>query len=59
MFSSLTHFNIREDNLFLPRGLQRRAVEFVRNDTDVYLVAIWLVLLVAVILAKYGAAVFG
>ena len=59
VFSSLTHFNIREDNLFLPRGLQRRAVEFVRSDADAFVVAIWLVLLVALILAKYGASVFG
>ena len=59
VFSSLTHFNIREDNLFLPRGLQRKAVEFVRSDADAFVVAIWLVLLVALIFAKYGAAVFG
>lgn len=59
VFASLTHFNIREDNLYLPRKLQARAVEFVRNDLDVYLVAAWLVLLVALILAKYGAALVG
>ena len=59
VFSSLTHFNIREDNLFLPRSLQRRAVEFVRSDADAFVVAIWLVLLVALIFAKYGAALFG
>ena len=59
VFSSLTHFNIREDNLFLPRGLQRKAVEFVRSDADAFAVAIWLILLIALIFAKYGASVFG
>ncbi|WP_227423027.1 vitamin K epoxide reductase family protein [Pengzhenrongella sicca] len=59
VFSTLTHFNVREDNLYLPRGLQRRAAEFVRSDSDLFVVATWLVLLVALILAKYGAAIFG
>lgn len=59
VFSTLTHFNVREDNLYLPRGLQRRAEEFVRSDSDLYAVAAWLVLLLALILAKYGAALFG
>jgi len=58
VFWSLTHFNLREGNLFLPAGLERRALELVRSDNDVYLVAAWLVLLVALILLKYGAAVF-
>jgi len=58
VFASLTHFNLRENNLFLPPRLQRRAVEFVRSDNDLYLVAAWLVLLIALILAKYGAAIF-
>ena len=58
VFASLTHFNLREDNLYLPRGLQRRALELVDNDTDVFLIAAWLVLLVALILAKYGASIF-
>jgi uncharacterized membrane protein len=59
VFWSLTHYNLREGNLYLPAGLQRHALEFVRSDNDVFFVAAWLILLIALILAKYGAAVFG
>jgi uncharacterized membrane protein len=58
VFWSLTHYNLREGNLFLPAGLERRGLELVRSDNDVYIVAAWLTLLVALILLKYGAAVF-
>ena len=50
----LARFNIREGNLFLPPGLDR-ARELVRSGNDVFVVAAWLVLLVALVLAKYGS----
>ncbi|GAA4722272.1 vitamin K epoxide reductase family protein [Isoptericola chiayiensis] len=56
---SLLHWNVMEDNLYLPRGLQRRAVAMVRIDADVYLTAAWLILLVAAVVWKYGAALVG
>ncbi|HEY8720452.1 vitamin K epoxide reductase family protein [Pengzhenrongella sp.] len=59
VFWSLTHFNLREGNLLLPAALERKALEIVKSDSDVYIVAAWLVLLIALILLKYGAAVFG
>lgn len=58
VFSTLTHYNIRENNLFLPPRLQRSAREFVDSDNDVIVVAAWLVVLVALVLLKYGAALF-
>lgn len=59
VFWHLTRYNIREGNLFLPAGISRGAREFVRSGNDAYLVAAWIVLLVAFILAKYGNALFG
>ena len=59
VFWSLTHYNLREGNLFLPARVERVAREFVRSDNDVFVVAAWLILLIALILAKYGAAIFG
>jgi len=58
VFATLTHFNIREGNLYLPPRAQRSAREFVDADNDVIVVAAWLVVLVALVLLKYGAAVF-
>lgn len=58
VFSTLTHFNIRENNLFLPPRAQRAAREFVDADNDVIVVAAWLVLIVSLVLLKYGAALF-
>ena len=54
VFSSLTHINIRDDNLYLPRRLQARARAAVEADVDVLLVAVWLVLLLTLIVARYG-----
>ncbi|GEA89538.1 vitamin K epoxide reductase family protein [Cellulomonas cellasea] len=58
VFASLLHFNIREDNLYLPRGVQRWAKEFVDADNDVIVIAAWLILLAALVVLKHGAALF-
>src|SRR5664279_4788353 len=52
VFATLLHANVLQDNLYLPRRLQRRALELVRSDVDVYVTAAWLVLLVASIVLK-------
>lgn len=54
----LARFNVREGNLFLPPGADRRARELVRSGNDVFIVIAWIVLLVALVLAKYGSALF-
>jgi len=55
---NLTRYNIREGNLFLSPGLDRRAREMVRSGNDAYAVAAWIVLLVALVMAKYGSSLF-
>jgi uncharacterized membrane protein len=59
VFMTLLHWNLMEDNLYLPRPVQRWAVNMVRIDADLYLTAAWLVLLVAAILWRYGFVLLG
>ncbi|MGO3814777.1 MAG: vitamin K epoxide reductase family protein [Cellulosimicrobium funkei] len=56
VFASLLHWNVLEDNLYLPRGAQARLLGFVRSGAYGYLVAAWLVGLAALVLLKYGPA---
>ena len=58
VFVSLTHVNIRDRNLYLPRRVQEWASGLIDSDADAFAVAAWLVLLAGVILAKYGTALF-
>ncbi len=55
VFCSLTHINVRDDHLFLPPRLQARARAAVEADLDVLAVAVWLVLLATLVVARYGA----
>ncbi|MCU7725510.1 vitamin K epoxide reductase family protein [Actinoplanes sp. KI2] len=59
VFATLTHVNIRDDNLYLPAGVQRAAARFIDADYDVVVVTIWLLVLALIIVSKYGAALFG
>lgn len=54
VFTTLTHVNIRDDNLYLPRSLQRRARWMIDHEVDVAIVWLWLTFLVAAIAFKYG-----
>ncbi|WP_265520342.1 vitamin K epoxide reductase family protein [Oerskovia flava] len=55
VFASLLHWNVLEDNLYLPARAQARMLAFVRSGSYTYLTATWLVLLAIAIVAKYGA----
>ncbi|WP_298457283.1 vitamin K epoxide reductase family protein [uncultured Cellulomonas sp.] len=59
VFTSLTHVNVRDDNLYLPRRLQARAAAAVAADVDLFVVAAWLVLLATAIVARYGTQLLG
>lgn len=56
VFASLLHWNVLEDNLYLPRREQARMLAFVRSGAYGYLVAAWLVLLAVLVVARYGPA---
>jgi len=58
VFFELTYVNIRDDNLFLPRGVQRRLTALVRSDLDLVLLVVWVLVLVLAVVLKYGEALF-
>jgi len=51
---SITRYNIRENNLYLPKKLQKAAYTFVEKDYDKLVLGALMVALVASILLKYG-----
>lgn len=58
VFATLTHINIRDDNLFLPRRLQSALSRGIAADFDLLLLIVWLLSLVLAVVLKYGEALF-
>ena len=58
VFSSLTHVNIRDNNLFLPPRVQNALASGLRMGLDGLIVVLWLTFIALAILLKYGAALF-
>lgn len=58
VFFSITRYNIRENNLYLPHKLQKAAHTFVEKDYDKLVLGILVVALIASIFVKYGTALF-
>ena len=59
VFATLTHVNIRDDNLFLPPRAQSALRAGVDADLDVIVVTICLLALTLAVVLKYGHALFG
>lgn len=55
---SLTRYNIRENNLSLPKSVQTKLVSFIQKDYDKVVMAGLIVFLIAAILVKYGDGIF-
>ena len=58
VFTSLTHVNIRDGNLYLPDGASRLARGFVRADLDALFVALLLLGIAAMVVTKYATVLF-
>ena len=58
VFFEMTHVNIRDDNLFLPRRLQDSLAWAVRANLDLLVVVAWLLVLALLVVAHYGNALF-
>ncbi len=54
IFLTLLHYNIREDNIWRTGKARERARKFVRNHYDLYAFIGWIVLIVAMLVIKYG-----
>lgn len=58
VFFSITRYNIRENNLYLPKKIQKAAHRFVEKDYDKLALGLVIVLLIGLILFKYGDVLF-
>jgi uncharacterized membrane protein len=54
VFTSLTHVNIRDGNLFLPERASQAARRFTAAGLDALVVAVWLMAIVTLVVTKYG-----
>ena len=55
VFATLLHYNLRENNLFLPPPAHERALAFIRAGWDGVVVMAWVGAVVVAIILKYGA----
>lgn len=55
---AITRYNIREGNLYLPERVSKFARKFVESDYDKLLLVAIVVLLVVLVIVKYGAHLF-
>ena len=58
VFSSLTHVNLRDNNLFLPERAHRIATAGLRMGLDALIVIVWLAAVVVLVVTHYGSALF-
>ena len=59
VFTTLTHVNIRDGNLYLPARVQAKAEAAINRELDVIVVWLWIVFLAAAVALKYGPALLG
>lgn len=58
VFFAITRYNIRENNLYLPKKISARAKQWIEKDYDKLLLATIVVLATAAIFIKYGDSLF-
>jgi uncharacterized membrane protein len=58
VFFEMTYVNIRDDNLYLPPRVQQAALGVIRSNLDIIGVVVWILLLVLLVVLKYGDALF-
>lgn len=56
---AITRYNIRENNLYLPKKLAKQARQFIDKDYDKLIMVAFIVLVAAAIIIKYGSELFG
>jgi uncharacterized membrane protein len=58
VFTSLTHVNIRENNLYLPERVNDALKAGLRMGLDLLIITAWLLFLITAVVLKYGAALW-
>lgn len=59
VFFAMTRYNIRENNLFLSKKLQATCKSWIDKDYDKMTMAVLIVIMIAMIIVKYGDSLFG
>lgn len=55
---SITRYNIRENNLYLPKKIQQKALRFIEKDYDKLVLGTIIAVMIAAIFFKYGEGLF-
>ncbi len=55
---SITRYNIRENNLYLPKKAQKAALKFIEKDYDKLVLGVIIAAMIAGIFLKYGESLF-
>jgi len=55
---SITRYNIRENNLYLPKKAQKAAHRFIEKDYDKLVLGIFVAAMIAAVFLKYGDSLF-
>ncbi len=55
---SITRYNIRENNLYLPKKIQQKALRFIEKDYDKLALGTIIAVMIAAIFFKYGEGLF-
>lgn len=55
---ALTRYNIRENNLFLPKNIQKNLESFIKRDFDKLVMFSLIAAIIVAIIGKYGSGIF-
>lgn len=58
LFDALLRYNVRENNLYLPKKLHKKLLKLFEKDYDKLFVASWLVIMVVLVFAQFGEGLF-
>ena len=58
VFFAITKYNIRLENLYLPKNISKKLVGFIQKDYDKLLLGLVVLAIVAIVVIKYGSALF-
>lgn len=59
VFFSISRYNIREDNLYLPKKISKKAKQFIKKDYDKLILFLLTFVLFALLILNYGGKLIG
>jgi uncharacterized membrane protein len=59
LISTITHYNLRENSFGFKKETNKKVQNFIKNGYGKLLTAAWVVLLVALVILKFGDSLFG